>query len=220
MFRLPNSSSRVSISGSTGSGKTRFGIWLFGTCSDFKVRPHVIIDYKGDDLIQQIEGANEISLSDKVKHAGLYIVRPKPNDEIEPFLEQIYERGNAGLFFDEGYMIDKFSPMFNAILTQGRSLKIPAMVLTQRPTFCSRFIFSEASYAAVFRFNDARDALTASAFVDKTSPVFDFRKRLPEFHCRWYDAAQDYSCVLKPVPDDQEILDIFASKLKVKHRGI
>jgi hypothetical protein len=220
-FKFPNASSRVSICGATGSGKTRFGVWLFGMCSDFKKRPYIIFDFKGDDLIAQIDRAEEIDLKANPKHPGLYIVRPQPDMEagVDDFLWRVWQRGNTGLFFDEGYMISPRSRPYNAILTQGRSLKIPTMTLTQRPVMCSRFVFSEAGFFAVFRMNDQRDYDTLRGFTPQND-VFNYYNRLPPFTARWYDVARDYSAFIDPVPDDENTLDIFDRALARRKRGL
>ena len=218
-FKFPDSSSRVSICGATGSGKTRFGNWLF-SYSDFSRRPYVIVDFKGDDLIARIERAREISLNEIPKAPGLYVLRPRPDQQeaVEKWLWKVWERGNIGLFFDEGYMIPNLGAL-NAILTQGRSLRIPTMILTQRPVYCSRFVFSEAGYFAIFRLNDERDYQTIRGFTPKND-VFDFSNRLPPFTARWYDVSRDWSAIIDPVPGDEYILDRFDNALRVKHKGI
>jgi len=216
-FKFPDATNRVSIVGATGSGKTRFGVYMFSH-SSFKRRPHIVFDFKGDDLIGQIPYAHEMSVKDKVpKYPGLYIVRPGPHeaDAVDDLLWRIWEKENTGIFVDEGYMIDKNSAPLNALLTQGRSKRIPMHILTQRPVACSRFIFSEASYYACFRMQDMRDYKIIEGFTP-----FDFSTGLPPFHARWYDVARDWSAVLKPVPKDGEILDRFERELKPKKRAI
>lgn len=216
-FKLPDASTRVSIVGRTGSGKTRFGFWLFSYAS-FKTRPYYVLDFKREGLIAQIPWAHEIGVKDKLsRYPGLYIVRPHPSDfeDVENFLWKLWEKENSGVFIDEGYMIDKRSPALMALLTQGRSKKIPMYILTQRPVECSRFIFSEASYHACFHLTDVRDHKTVEGYTP-----FDLTDVLPPFHARWYDVARDWSAVLKPVPDDGEILDRFERELKPKKRAI
>lgn len=215
-FKFPDAASRVSTVGATGSGKTRFSAWLFAH-SSFRSRPYTILDYKGDDLIAQIPYAHEIDLNKVPKHPGLYIARPTPHESeaVDEFLWKLWERGNSGLFVDEGYMIGKFSKPFNAILTQGRSKKIPTFINTQRPVDCSRFVFSEASYCAAFRLSDVRDEKTIEGYTP-----FDFSSPLQPYHARWYDVARDWNAIIKPVPDDGEILDIYETALKPKKRSI
>ena len=213
-FRFPKVGQRVSVSGKTGSGKTQFGVWLFGAMSDFRSRPHVMIDYKGDSLIANIERANEIGLNEVPKNPGLYVLRPRIDQQeaVENYLWKIWERENIGLFFDEGYMIPNQGAL-NAILTQGRSKRISSITLTQRPVNCSRFVFSEAEYFALFHLNEKRDHDTVRGFLPMNS-VFDMTTRLPNYTARWYDVAQDYSAYIKPVPPEDNLLDLYDEKLK------
>jgi hypothetical protein len=182
--------------------------------------PHIMIDYKRDELIAQIPYVQEISLKDFPKGGGLYVLRPNPgqNEQVNVWLWKIWERGNTGLFFDEGYMIPDGKAL-DAILTQGRSLKIPAMILTQRPAGCNRFVFTEAGFFAIFRLNDIRDYKTIEGFTPRGG-VFDFENRLPPFTARWYDVARDYAAIIEPAPNDDEILNRYAAALRPRHKGI
>jgi hypothetical protein len=219
-FIFPGAGDRVSIFGMTGSGKTRFGVWLFSH-SDFAKRPYVIIDFKGDDLLMQIDRARKIDLKAIPKAPGLYYLSPRPDEqeEVNAWLWSIWARGDIGLLIDEGYMI-KNSAALDAILTQGRSKRIPATILTQRPAWCSRFVFSEASAYAGFALNDVRDKKTVGFFTPAENPVWDFENPLPNYTARWYDVKNRYSAIIKPVPNDDDILQRYDDALKVKTRGI
>ena len=59
-MRLPDHESRTFIAGATGSGKTRFGTWLFGKTFRPKHRPYTIIDTKREPLFAEIDRAIEI----------------------------------------------------------------------------------------------------------------------------------------------------------------
>jgi DNA helicase HerA-like ATPase len=218
-FRLPDATSRVSICGQTGSGKTRFAVWLF-SFSQFHKRPYVIIDFKHDELIAQIPHIREITFATVPSQPGLYVLRPAPDqtEELSDWLWKVWRKGNIGLFFDEAYMV-KNDRALNAILTQGRSRKIPCLILTQRPTYCSRFVFSEANYFAIFHLNDKRDYAIIKGFTPQNQ-VFDFSRPLPRYCARWYDVAQDYAAIIEPVASDAELLEIYRGKLSVKARGI
>ena len=219
-FQLPSANSRVSICGMTGSGKSQFALWLF-SFSEFRKRPYVIVDFKRDATIGQIPHLREISLHQIPTHPGLYVLRPTPGEDaaMSEWLKKVWQRGNIGLLFDEAYMINKFDRWFNAILTQGRSLNIPCMILTQRPTYCSRFIFSEANFFAVFRLNDKRDFETVRNYIP-ASPVFDFATPLQEYCARWYDAGQREAFVIDPVPDEADLLQKYRDLLGVKLRRL
>lgn len=210
---LPNSSQRITIVGKTGSGKTVAAAWQLSE-RDITSRPWVVFDFKGDDLLGQIEYAVEWDIrSSPPKRPGVYIVRPLPSevDEVENFLWEIWRRGNTGVYIDEGYMINRYSKAFQAILTQGRSKRIPMIVLTQRPVATTRFLFSEADFFQIFWLNHIDDRKTVQAF----TPI-DMEARLPEFHSYWYDVKRDRSAILGPVPSQDEILNKFDTRLKRK----
>lgn len=188
--------------------------------SDFHSRPHVIVDYKGDKLVEKIYRARELSVGETPKHPGLYVLRPRidQQENVEKFLWRIWEAENIGLFFDEGYMVPNTGAL-NAILTQGRSKRISALTLTQRPVNCSRFVFSEADYFAVFHLNDERDHQTLRGFLPR-NPVFDMAVRLPNYTARWYDVAQDHAVKIAPVPSEKRLLEIYDEKLKPRLKRI
>lgn len=204
-MRLPSDTHRLVIAGRTGSGKTRAGMWHLSK-RDFS-KPWIILDYKRDDLISQ-SPAVEIGVKDKLpNHGGLYVIRPNPTDEdndaIEIMLYRCWQRGNIGIYCDEGFMVPAQRPYkaMNMILTQGRSLRVPVITLTQRPVELSRFVFSEADFFQLFDMNDMRDRKTVGAFMPN-----DASQRLPEFHSWFYDVGKNDLVIMKPVPGDDEIL--------------
>ena len=215
MFYLPKPDERLSIIGRTGSGKTQAGAWVLSEACYDKM-PYIIIDYKGDALLNSIERLQEIDVNGKIpKKAGLYIVHPPVGDQetIDAFLRRIWEQENTGVFFDEGYMIHPRSPFLNAILTQGRSKRVPAITLTQRPVFCSKFVLSEADHFAIFHLNTAQDIKTVKGFVPG-----DFDEMLPQYHCRWYSVKNHEMFTLKPVPSADDILQRFDDRLGINKR--
>lgn len=214
-FSLPRPDQHVSIIGRTGSGKTQQGAWLLSE-SDFDKRPHIIIDYKGDDLLNAIKGIQESPLDNPPTQAGLYISRimPGQDSEVDNFLWKIWAQNNTCLYIDESYMIDKYSHAYNALLTQGRSKNINLYNLTQRPSYCSRFVFSEASHVSVFGLNDKRDRKTAESFVP-----LDLENKLPKYHSYWYDVNQDETFLMQPVPSRDIILDRFNERIEEMNRN-
>lgn len=216
--RFPGNQNRTTIIGPTGSGKTVFAIWLLSTCKtlDWKKWPVIVFDFKGDEFIEQIEdigGATEISVhKPPPKKPGLYVVRPHPHETeaVEQFLWRVWANGYTGLYFDEGYMVGK-SKALNAILTQGRSKRIPVMILLQRPVLAPRFCFSEAQYYAIFYQHDSRDVDTVKSYVN--ADVGQFRG---PYHALWYDvganAGRGQATVFSPVPPQAEILEVFRPK--------
>src|SRR5574337_795407 len=134
-MRLPNNQQRLVIVGRTGSGKTRAGLWHLST-RNFN-SPWIIVDYKRDELIAQ-SPAVELGLNEKIPKNGLYVIRPDPTDEdnsaVENLMMRCWDRGNIGLYFDEGFMVPDEKAL-RMILTQGRSLRVPVIMVSQRPVW-------------------------------------------------------------------------------------
>jgi DNA helicase HerA-like ATPase len=215
-FQLPNHRQRVAIMGRTGSGKTQFGAWVLSR-SPFDRQPYVMIDYKRDELLNACDRVREIGYNEIPKHPGLYILHPMPDhdDKVEAWLLNVWKRGKIGLYFDEAYMLPDKTAL-RAILTQGRSKNIPAICLTQRPSWISRFVFTEADYYAIFHLNDERDKQTVRAF----TPPGLIATRLPQYHCAWYDVGNDEAFILQPVPDADTILDRLDDRLSPRRKAI
>lgn len=171
------------------------------------------MDFKRDETIGQIPFTKEIGLDDQIpKHSGLYIVRPTPEKDeeaVESYLWKIWAKEKTGIFIDEGYMIPDKSAAFQALLTQGRSKRIPIVTLTQRPAWLTRFAFSEAEYIQLYALTDERDQKTVKQFMP-----LPIQRKIPQYHSWWYDNGRDYSAVLKPVPDKDRILNTFYDRLK------
>ena len=216
----PGPSDRFAIVGRTGSGKTQFGSFLLSR-ADLKVRPWIIFDYKREGLFASVKRIEEIRL-DKAppKHPGLYILRldHQDNEQVENYLWDVKKRGHIGLFFDEGYEIPQGN-VLRSLLTQGRSLKIPVIMLCQRPSFINRFVFSEMSFFTAFHLNDTRDRKTVQSFVDCDSEVWqDMSEIMPPFHSRFYDLKNHVSCFLKPCPNEQNLIQAFDDALRVERK--
>lgn len=203
-FRLPGARDRLAIMGRTGSGKTHFGTWALSQ-QNWPSVPWSIIDYKRDRLIGSLP-VEEIAVTARApRHPGLYVLHPRPDEEeqVEAYLWRLWERGKGGLWVDEAHILPDRGGL-QAVLTQGRSKGIPAIVVTQRPVWVSRFTFSEADFISAFHLNDKRDRATVQTFV----PV-DMSRPLPEHHSWYYDVARDRPYRMLPAPPADEILDIF-----------
>lgn len=214
-FRFPDDTQRLTIMGKTGEGKTLAAAWHLAN-RRFDLRPWVIVDFKRDKLLNSI-GAQEWTLKKPPSKPGLYIVHPQQSEakDLEAFMWQMWKQENIGLYIDEGYMIDRASEAFQAILTQGRSKHVPVICLSQRPVWLSRFVVSEADFLQVFWLNDYRDRQTVQSFVP-----FSMEERLPRFHSRYYDVGQDQHFVLRPVPNESKLRAMFRDRLTPKRRAL
>jgi hypothetical protein len=204
-FRLPSMRQRIAVIGRTGTGKTVAALWHLSN-ANFQTHPWTIIDFKTDENINAIERAIYIDIADRPpKTPGIYIAQPHPKDPaLAAYMEHVWKKENHGIYIDEGYMM-KENPdtdeRFVTLLTQGRSKHIPMIVLSQRPAWVSRFVFSESDFFQVFHLNDKRDHKTIEAFL----PAGSFRS-LPDYHSLYFDVGKNRVTYLRPVPSETEIL--------------
>ena len=72
-IRLPGNSDRLVVIGRTGTGKTQAGLWHL-SLKNFKTFPFVMVDAKGDSLINEISnmpGVERVGFNDKIGRTGL-----------------------------------------------------------------------------------------------------------------------------------------------------
>ena len=211
--RLPGPTQRIVIVGRTGSGKTQAAVWHLSH-ANFTEQPWVILDYKGDDLIASIDRAEPIDLDTVPSEPGVYILSILPGEEAElsDWFYRAWMKESIGIYVDEGYMIDRNDRWFNACLTQGRSKQIPMIVLSQRPVWLSRFVFSEADFFQVFDLTHVKDMEKVREYIrDDDRNQLD--KPLAEFHSFYYDVGKRRLETFGPVPDSAKILAAIDSRL-------
>ena len=215
MELLPSHDSRTVVLGSTGSGKTFFGVWLLSN-RDWNNRPWFIIDFKRDSLIAKI-GAKEHELGKKLPtEPGLYVIRPLPGDEelVSKFAMDCYYQENVGIYTDEGTMLPPYSKhdrWWRALQTQGRSKNIELITCSQRPVWLDKQVFTEASFFAVLRLNNRQDRLHTREFMNGRSI-----RNLPRFWTEWYDVTNQETAFFKPVPRASEIVALFNKREVIK----
>lgn len=207
--RLPGPTHRLTIVGRTGSGKTQAAAWHLSN-ANFDEQPWVILNFKGDALIDAIEGAREIGYNEIPDHPGIYILRPLPGEEelLGDYFVRARMHENVGFWVDEGYMT-KGVAGFDGLLTQGRSKHIPMIILSQRPVWLSRFVFSEADFYQIFHLNSERDRKIIEDFVPD-----GVTSRLKEYHSLYYDVGKDKLTKFKPVPPAAQILSRINERLE------
>ncbi len=215
VLKWPGPEDHVAVIGRNGSGKTTGAAWLLSG-KDFDVQPWVIVDTKGDafiDEIAQIEGVQVIGINETPGDSGLYIVRPLPHeqDELDDFFRRCWQKENIGIWVDEGYSVQK-DDWFKACLTQGRSKHVPMIVLSQRPAWISKYVFSECNFVMLFNLQIRDDRIKVAQFV----PV-DKNYRLPPYCSYWYNVKDNALAELSPVPNNSAILKTFRAKFPPEH---
>jgi hypothetical protein len=205
-IRLPGPTHRVAIVGRTGSGKTVAAIWHLSK-ADFTERPWILLDYKNDELINGIERAEVVTYDELPELPGVYILKVMPGDEehIEEWFRQVWERENLGILIDEGYMIDPRSQWFNACLTQGRSKRIEMIILSQRPVWLSRFVFSEADFFQIFDLTHVKDMDKVREYI-RDDERLQLERPLAPYHSYFYDVGRRQLETFGPVPEASELL--------------
>jgi hypothetical protein len=221
MYRLPGDTDRHAIVGATGSGKTQYAQWELSN-QNYTEKPWIVYDYKLDEGLNAIPGTHHIGLDELPKSPGVYLVHPEPDDfdGVEAQMRAITNRGNIGVYIDEGYMVGQYNPEYRRMLTQGRSLHVPTIVLSQRPAWMDRFTFSESSFIQQFRLQDKQDIdhhmrryIPAE---DRAGRKIDLHKRLPDYYSYYYDVSGNTAHILQPVPDIRTIHATFARRLRAK----
>lgn len=179
---------------------------------NFDKQPWFIIDIKEDPTLAEIEDAVTIDVNIKKlpTQPGLYITHPLPHEKeaMESFMWKIWQRGKAGLYVDESYLVPDGDAL-RALLVTGRSKKIPMIMVSQRPVQVPRHVFSEADFYAIFHLNDKRDKKTVNEFYPG-----DLDVDLPKHHSHWYQVGENLDFTLAPIPDRQAVLERFKHRLR------
>lgn len=220
-FVWPDTQRHTLLLGSNGSGKSIFALHMLSN-APIKRMPWIILDYKGEELANSIPYVRYIDFKDKPKEPGVYILPANISSDdhnVEEFLKGVHRRERTGLLFDEAYMIPHLRPFkaLNTIYTQGRSKHIQTISLSQRPSWISRYAYSEASYIGYMRLNDRRDRKTVAEFVPPV-PFWNLDVHPPKYHVKWYDTIQNESMLLAPAPSPDTILQTFEDRLRVQRK--
>jgi hypothetical protein len=206
-IRLPGPTHKTAIVGRNGSGKTLAAIYHLSR-SDFDERPWVILDFKNDEHINAITRAERISFDDVPDEPGIYILKVTPGNKerVSEWFKRAWEHENIGIVVDEGYRVDQHDEWFNGCLTQGRSKRISMIVLSQRPVWVSRFVFSEADFFQVFDLTHKKDRDIIGEYIRD-----DERERLEiplePYTSFWYDVAGKRLDVVGKVPSESSMLE-------------
>ena len=214
-YSFPDDGHRHAIFGMTGTGKTVFAAWCLSRRS-YQHMPWIILDFKGEELFSKLPQYDMLDVDAKIPRGpGLFIVRPTP-DDVESgaatgLLYRMWERGNVGLFIDEGYMLRPRDRALQAVLTQGRSKRIPVIALSQRPAWVSPFIHSESEYKSIFYLFTPADIERVQEWLPRRTPdgMKTDPSALPPHHSLWYCTHTREFLKMNPCPPEKDILDRF-----------
>jgi len=208
--KFPGAEDHVAVIGRNGSGKTVGGMWLL-SARNFDVQPALIINSKGDSLIDEIseiKGVQTIGINDTPGDKGLYIVNPLPSEgeQLNQLFRRCWEKENITIFVDEGYSIQN-DEWFTACLTQGRSKHVNLIVLSQRPAWISKYVFSECNFVMLFNLQIKDDRKKVAEFVPVPKDY-----RLPPYCSYWYNVKDNLLLEFAPTPDSAAIIRTFRAK--------
>lgn len=207
--RFPDDTQRLAIFGATGSGKTQAALWHLSH-RRYDLMPWVIYNSKGDAAIDAIPYADHIEITQIPREPGVFIVHPMPDEQplLEAHQREVFARGEMGVYVDEGYAMGTNNSAFRTLLMQGRSRRIPMIVLSQRPVWLDRYVFSESEFLQAFRLQHSDDRKA----MERAMPGDLYR--LPAYYSWYYDGLGDRLQRMSPVPNISVIHDTFARRLE------
>jgi hypothetical protein len=216
-FRLPGPADRTWIAGHTGSGKSHAALWLLSH-QDYDRRPWIVLDFKGENLIGGVPRIGRLRLTDRPpRRPGVYRLRYNPGDEpeLEDFLWKVWQRGNIGIVVDEGHALPGDggirSDVVKALASQGRSKRIPMIVVSQRPAWISKFVTSQSDYIWTFKLSHRDDYKAIGELIP--GDIMAMVESLPDRHFIAHDVAKRATFHLLELPGRDSIYDRFDRRL-------
>lgn len=216
---------RGMIIGQTGSGKT---VGALVHMQATNLYPVIILDTKGEPAFNDIadEGDEETPAEESIiyeegekfisqwhhrRQPEYSIVRPTPaemadSDQMDSILTRIYDTNKKCLIYiDECYQWHVNGRAGNGLiglLTRGRSKGMSVLMSTQRPTWVSRFCFTEAQKFYIYKLSDKRDHKVIAEYI----PDFMEKPIAQKHYFHYYDNSEDEKGIryFKPVPYEKK----------------
>lgn len=215
--------------GQTGSGKTWGAIYQMQHSPQNTV---IVLDTKGEPAFNTLplgaethdfyDSGDEFARALKGRELPNYmIVRPSPDEMAEPLeMDNILRKIEVArkpclVYVDEAYqwhVSGRAGAGLTGILTRGRSMGISTLIATQRPSWISRFCFSEAQKFFIYKLSDKRDRKTISEHI----PDFSADISIPKFKFWYYNNVGDMHTAqfYAPVPAPKKAVNITDSGRK------
>jgi hypothetical protein len=201
---------RAVIAGQTGSGKSILACWLLNRSPGHWIilNPKWTTAYDGMIGANVIRGIDYQKIEKSIVENRITIVNPMGHEStpeiLDEFVANIHNNYNSiGLCCDELYTLHSGNarpgPGLVGWLTRGRELKQSFLGLTQRPSWISKFLFSEADYIGSMRLNLPEDRKKMYEVIgDKT-----VKEKLAPLKWFWYDVNRDFLRRFAAVPFSQ-----------------
>lgn len=200
---------RAAVAGRTGSGKSTLARWLLERSPGhwLILNPKWTKAYSALPDSNTIQGINMKKLDKSLTDYRFTILNPTPQqsgadnlDDLVAYLHATYE--NIGLCVDELYTMHKNGQAGAGLigwLTRGRELKQSFLGLTQRPSWVSKFLFSESDFVGEMSLNLQEDRKRMYEITGQPAML----DKLPPRQWLWYDAEADDITLYGAVPMPQ-----------------
>lgn len=227
-----NKGERGLLVGQTGSGKSENGIFHLQHAPVF---PVIMYDTKIEDNLFKAAGENDtlevvnsfkdfydISVLSKREMPDYILVRPEAHelidvDLLDKYLQLGYDHFGASFhYIDETYNWHNRGQCgagLLGLLTRGRSKGKTTLMATQRPSWISRFCFTESQKFYVHQLLDMRDRKT----LDSMIPEFSTLPKPDKYHFYHFEVSKHEKPQLySPVP----FSELKKQQIQGKHKWV
>jgi hypothetical protein len=209
-YRVPTESETLAIIGMNGSGKTQGGAFVLSRMR-FQEYPFILMNFKREEMFAEFNPFPMTSFTNIPRTPGIYNLNCTPYDveegKTDEFFLAVHQQGNCGIFIDECMEIGN-SKALRLCLTQGRSLKIPMIICTQRPKLVPVAVFTEAKQYMIYDQTHPDDRKLIAGYVRQEKPLPDLNR----YWFWWYDKVDKQLLKMRPVPDRNNIIQYVATE--------